>query len=280
LWSLGKEKTARRYTWFKLWIEEGYSIRELARMNRVSQSTARRVIQYWLAQVPPKSKVDLLTTKHLILDGTFLQRPRGIYAALNAESNTLVDAAYNIREGGIELLSFYEALAEAGLFSESATIDGNTQQIKYLREVWPEIILQRCVVHVQRQGLSWCRRNPKRIEAKELRELFLKLTEIQTKEESLRFVRGVNAWERRFGPGLKTSKNRGPVFSDIIRARSMLFKALPNLFHYIDNSKIPRTTNALEGYFSRLKEHYRLHRGLSKINKQNYFLWYFFLKPK
>ena len=249
-------------------------------MNRVSQSTARRVIQYWLEQTPKKIKVDFLTTKHLILDGTLLHRPRGIYAAMNAENHTLVDAAYNIREGGIELLSFYEHLAEAGLILESATTDGNTQQIKYLREVWPEIILQRCIVHVQRQGLSWCRRNPKRTEAKELRELFLKLTKTQTKEESLRFVRGVNAWERRFGLEIKTSTNRGRVFSDIIRARSMLLKALPSLFHYLDNSKIPRSTNALEGYFSRLKEHYRLHRGLSKVNKQKYFLWYFFLKPK
>jgi len=249
-------------------------------MNRVSKSTARRVIQYWLEQTPPKKEIDLFTTKHLILDGTLLHRPRGIYAAMNAENNTLVDAAYNIREGGRELLSFYEYLAEVGLILESATTDGNTQQIKYLRVVWPEIILQRCMVHVQRQGLSWCRRKPKRIEAKELRELFLKLTEIQTKEESLRFVKGVNAWERRFGLGIKTSTNRGRVFSDIIRARSMLLKALPSLFHYLDNSKIPRSTNALEGYFSRLKEHYRLHRGLSKMNKQNYFKWYFFLKPK
>ena len=249
-------------------------------MNRVSPSTARRVIQYWLEQAPSKAKVDLSTTRHLILDGTFLHRPRGIYAALNAENNTLVDAVYNVREGGRELLYFYECLAASGLMLESATVDGNTQQIKRLQEVWPGIILQRCIVHVQRQGLSWCRRKPKRIEAKELRELFLKLTTIQTKQESLRFVKGVYAWEQRFGLEIKSSTNRGRVFSDIIRARSMLIKALPDLFHYLDNAKIPRSTNALEGYFSRLKEHYRLHRGLSKLNKQNYFLWYFFLKPK
>jgi hypothetical protein len=60
----------------------------------------------------------------------------------------------------------------------------------------------------------------------------------------------------------------------------MVIKAIPNLFHYIDNPKIARSTNALVGYFSRVKEHYRLHRGLSKRNKINYFNWYFFLKPK
>ncbi|MEW6609981.1 MAG: hypothetical protein AB1414_21470, partial [bacterium] len=248
-------------------------------MNRVSHSTAKRVIQYWLNQRPPKIEVDYSSIKHIIFDGTFMDRPRCIYVALNAETNTLVDVAYNIREGGKELLLFYKHLAEIGLMPESATTDGNTQQIKYLREVWPELTLQRCIIHVQRQGLSWCRRNPKRIEAKELRDLFLRLTNIQTKQDALRFLKGVNAWERRFGMEIKTSTNRGRVFSDIIRARSMLLKALPNLFHYLDSSKIPRSTNALEGYFSRLKEHYRLHRGLSKLNKQKYFNWYFYLKP-
>ncbi len=137
--------------------------------NEQSQSiNSKACIQYWLNQTPSQMEVDLLIIKRLIFDETYLRRPRGIYAALNAENNTLVEAAYDIREGGRELLLFYARLAESGLIFESATIDGNTRQIKYLQEVWPEIILQRCIVHVQRQGLSWCRRNPKRIEAKEL----------------------------------------------------------------------------------------------------------------
>ncbi len=220
------------------------------------------------------------TIPNLIFDGTFLHRPRGIYAAMNAKNNNIVAAAYDMREGGRELLMFYTQLAEAGLILESATTDGNPQQLKYLREVWPNAILQRCIVHIQRQGLSWCRRYPKRIEARKLRELFLKLTKVKTKVEAQKYIRSVNIWEKRFGPGIKMSTNRGWVFSDLIRARSMLLKAMPNLFHYIDNPSISPTTNALEGYFSRLKEHYRRHHGLSKQNRANYFKWYFFLKPK
>jgi len=44
-------------------------------------------------------------------------------------------------------------------------------------------------------------------------------------------------------------------------------KSLPNLFHYIDDPAIACSTNALEGYFIHPKEHYRLHPGLSKVNK-------------
>ena len=185
--------------------------------------------------------------------------------------------SYHIQQ---HLLKFYQQLAKDGLELQSATIDGNLQQIKALKKVWPNIILQRCIVHVQRQGLSWCRRNPKRTDAKHLRELFLNLTEVKSKQDAQRFTKAVYAWEKRFGSGIESSPNRGKVFSDIIRARSMLLKALPNLFHYLDNQNIDRSTNALEGYFSRFKEHYRLHRGLSKNNRYNYFKWYFFLKQK
>ena len=199
---------------------------------------------------------------------------------MDSETHKLLYAAVNVRETASDLLLFYSQLSGAGLNPESATTDGNTAQMKQLKNFWPEIKLQRCIVHVQRQGLSWCRRNPKRTDAKHLRELLLKLTEVKTKDESLRFIKGFYAWENRFGTGIESSRNRGWVFSDIIRARSMVIKAIPNLFHYIDNPMIARSTNALEGYFSRVKEHYRLHRGLSKTNKVNYFKWYFFLKPK
>lgn len=279
-WRSSKPIEQRRFNWFKLWIIEGYSIRELAIMKRVSQSTVKRVINYWLKQTPNQSVDKLSKIKHIIFDGTFLKRPRGIYAAMNSETHKLLSAAINVKESANDLLQFYSQLSEAGLYPESATTDGNTAQMKQLKSLWPEIKLQRCIVHVQRQGLSWCRRNPKRTDAKHLRELLLKLTEVKTKEDSLRFIKGFYAWENRFGAGIESSPNRGWVFSDLIRARSMLMKAIPNLFHYIDNPKIARSTNALEGYFSRVKEHYRLHRGLSKRNKVNYFNWFFFLKPK
>lgn len=280
LWKSSKCLAQRRFNWFKLWITEGYSVRELAILKRVNRSTVKRVIDYWLKEAPYYNLGDLSAVKHIIFDGTFLRRPRGIYAAMDSVTHKLLYAAINIRESPNDLLQFYSLLSKAGFNLESATTDGNTAQIKQLKTIWPEIKLQRCIVHVQRQALSWLRRNPKRTDAKHLRELLLKLTEVKTKEESLRFIQGFYAWENRFGSGIESSPNRGWVFADLIRARSMIMKAIPNLFHYIDNPMIARSTNALEGYFSRVKEHYRLHRGLSKRNRINYFKWYFFLKPK
>jgi hypothetical protein len=226
------------------------------------------------------STVSYSAVRHIIVDGSLLRRNKGIYAAMNAQDHHIISGGYNIREGGKDLISFYQQLAESGLCPASATVDGNPQQIKYLYTQWPMITIQRCVVHVQRQGLSWCRRTPKRTDAKHLRKLFLMLTNVQTEVQVNKFLRQVAVWEQRFGPSLASSLNRGKVFGDVLRARSMLLKALPNLFHYVYNKDIVRSTNALEGYFSRLKERYRRHRGLAPRHRKAYFQWYFYLVPK
>ena len=41
------------------------------------------------------------------------------------------------------------------------------------------------------------------------------------------------------------------------------------MFHYLKEPSIPSTTNALEGFYSRLKADYNKHRGLAKKRKIN-----------
>ncbi len=162
----------------------------------------------------------------------------------------------------------------------SCTIDGIPAVFKVLKELWPNIIIQRCLVHIQRQGMSWCRRSPKRTDAKHLRRIFKDVCYIDNHQQKHQFIERFKNWEERFGCQIENQAETGKVFSDIVRARSMLLNAIPNMFHYLDNPKIPKTTNALEGYYSRLKQNYRLHRGLTKNKLYSYFKWFFYLKPK
>ena len=59
--------------------------------------------------------------------------------------------------------------------------------------------MQRCIVHIQRQGLMWCRVNPKTSYARKLRELFLKVTKIWTKKDRDIFLKLVAGWEDKYG---------------------------------------------------------------------------------
>jgi hypothetical protein len=94
------------------------------------------------------------------------------------------------------------------------------------------------------------------------------------------FIGSITEWESKFGSQISGRRETGYVFSDIKRARSMLLRALPDMFHYLDNPLIPTSTNGLEGYFSRLKGHYRQHRGLRKEKRKDYFQWDFHFVPK
>lgn len=179
-----------------------------------------------------------------------------------------------------QLLSFFEPLKYQFLSPLSCTVDGNPQTIRVFKSLWPHIIIQRCLVHIQRQGLSWCRRYPKRTDAKRLRDIFRQVTSIRNYKERDALIARIVEWEQKYGQFIAARADRGRVFSDIKRARSMLLKALPDMFHYLDNPSIPATTNGLEGYFSWLKTHYRSHRGLKASKRASYFSWYFRLRPK
>ena len=110
-----------------------------------------------------------------------------------------------------------------------------------------------------------------------MRRIFLRVTGIATAADREAFLDLVATWEARHGAEIAAREETGRVFSDIKRARSMLLHALPDMFHYLGDQYIPTTTNGLEGYFSRLRAHYRPHRGPSPHRRPDYFTWYFHL---
>jgi hypothetical protein len=248
-------------------------VRQLAAQNGHSPSTIRRIIQHWLFH-PEDDMNDLSAHRYLIFDGTFLDQRKGIFSAMDAQDNTVFYGEHDVTEGPKDLDRFCARLATRRLSPLSATIDGNKHLPKILRRYWPEITIQRCLVHIKRQGLAWCRRNPKRTDAKRLRELFLQVASLDSKADRDRFLERVSDWEKRYGKKIAGKPERGKVFSDLKRARSMLLAALPHMFHYLDDPKIPKSTNALEGYYSRMKQKYRQHRGLIQSNQHYYFQWY------
>lgn len=266
--------------WFERWITQGYTALQLAQQSGHSISTIRRIIDYWLKHPPHPNNSDLTGFRHLIFDGTFLDRRKGIFAVMDAKSFSVIHGAPEMAEGPAHLQAFCATLTQQGLLPTSATIDGNPHLVRILRDRWPNMVIQRCLVHIQRQGLSWCRRSPKRTDAKHLRALFLTVMSIRTGADRDRFVAQVHAWEQQYGQRMASSAEHGWIFSDLKRARSMLLAALPNMFRYLEDPVIPTSTNALEGYFARLKQRYRQHRGLVHHHQSAYFRWFLALSPR
>jgi hypothetical protein len=258
---------------------EGYTLRQVAIHSGYSVSTVRRIIAYWL-QRPPPQPAELAHYRHLLFDGTFLDQRKGVFAVMETKRFSVIYGAADMAEGPQHLCPFCSALLQRGLSPTSATVDGNPHVLRVLRVLWPQILVQRCLVHIQRQGLSWCRQHPKRTDAKRLRALFLRVMSIHTPADRDRFLGELRSWESRYGRSIAKAAESGWVFSDLRRARSMLLAAVPDMFHYLDDPLIAKSTNALEGYFARLKQRYRQHRGLAQHHRHAYFRWYLHLCPR
>lgn len=238
------------------------------------------IIHYWLGQEPPQSKTDLTQCKYLIFDGTYFKKTNCLILLLDHTSNKILDGDYTKRENYHSAFAMLSKLKQQGLNPRSLTTDGNTAVCRAIKDIWPNAISQRCLVHIQRQGLSWLRRRPKSQAAIELRELLLSLTAIKSEKDKRRFIGWLKNWENQFGKQVLALPRHDKVFSDLQATRGLIFHALPDMFHYLNNPDIPSTTNKLEGIFSRMKQNLNLHKGLRKSNRLQYFKWYIYFKNR
>ena len=243
-------------------------------MSKYSSSKLRSIIHNCLVSEQTVER-NFSDEHYLLCDGTFIEgRKNGLFVIMNTVESKVVAGRYGIKEKQSVLTQYFSELKSEGLKPKSFTTDGNTAIVRALRAVWPNVIVQRCLVHIQRQGLMWCRVNPKSRAGQKLRLLFLQVTKITDRHTAENFLQDFFNWNERYGCKLLMGKTRGWVVSDLIRARSMLLNAIPDMFHFLNDPNIPNTTNALEGYFSRLKAKYWQHRGLARHNRENYFRWY------
>ncbi len=197
---------------------------------------------------------------------------------MNNLSNQIIASKYCVRENYTTAHNIFKELSDKQVSPKAITTDGNTSVILAIKKVWPNTTIQRCLVHIQRQGLSWLRRNPKSQAAKDLRLLLLTVTNIKDHKQKETFISGFNNWEKKYGKFVLSLPSSDKVHSDLQRTRSLVIHALPNMFHYLEDFNIASTTNKVEGYFSRLKEIYRRHRGMSKNKRSIYFQWYIYFK--
>ena len=273
-----KNKSNNERTWFKLWVVEGYSLRQLVNISKYGVKKIKRIKKYWLNQKPKEIDWNFSEIKYLLFDGTYFKHENCLMVLMNNLDNTVINFKYHIRENFETAYHIFADLKVRGLNPEAITIDGNTTVIRALNEVWPDIKIQRCLAHVQRQGLSWLRRFPKLEAAKKLRWLLLTITEIKTEKDKNIFIEKFNDWELAYGKFVQSLSPKDKVFGDLQRTRSLLIHAIPKMFYFLNDHRIAATTNKVEGYFSGLKIIYRQHRGLDKQHRDNYFNWYIYFK--
>jgi len=276
VWSLKRRSEAYRLRLFREWINESYSIRQLMVQSGLSKSTLNRTKAYWINQKPDsvKEEIDLDKINYIQIDGTYFHRDGCLFLVIDSMSQRVIGKRYISRENLIESLELFKELKKRGLEPGYAALDGHKQVRKALEMVWPEIKVQRCLYHIQREGMRWLRTYPKTEAGKELRCLLSGLCEIRNKQERDKFIDNFENWQKRHLEFVKGLPSTSVAYKDLKRTMALITYALPDMFRYLEDENIDSTTNKLEGLFSRLKAAYRKHRGLTKQNRVQYLNWY------
>lgn len=182
-----------------------------------------------------------------------------------------------------EIKEDLDNLIKLGVQIESVTCDGRRGLLKAIKKSLPTARVQRCLVHIQRMCLLWLTRYPKHQAGVELRALVLLLLKIKTENDRLFWTKELQSWYDRHKDylGEKTYQpltGRYWYTHKLLRRSYFTIKrALPNMFHYLSDPAIPKTTNGIEGFFSHLKNHLDLHRGLTPSHRINFIKWYIYL---
>lgn len=197
---------------------------------------------------------------------------------MDALTQKIIFNAWVDKESYVHLYPLLGRLKAQGLNPRFATMDGHLKVMQAFRETWPDLTIQRCLYHIQRQGLSWLRTYPKTEAGRQLRLLLLKLIPIQSFKERSRFLDAYQGWLLQYQGFVKSLPPTSVAFKDLKRTLALIQNALPDMFHYLRDSLIEPTTNKLESFYSRLKADIRRHRGLSPRHKKAYLRWYCYYK--
>lgn len=197
---------------------------------------------------------------------------------MNAKDQSIIAHTYVNREGFKDVYPWLVHLKQKGLKPCYVTMDGERSIIRALKLVWPRIKLQRCLYHIQHEGMRWLRTYPKTEAGRSLRFILVRLSSIKTIKERDLFICDYHKWLAKYKNFVRSLPQSTIAFKDMRRTIVLINNALPDMFRYLANACIHSTTNALEGFHSRLKTDYQRHRGLTRKHRVQYIRWYCYFK--
>lgn len=255
----------------------------LVRDSGMSQSSLQRLFDQYLSS-PPKNMIRSKGNVHLLIDGTYFTN--GLCLVLYYDNDIQYVQLFRTtnKEKYKEIKEDLENLKNLGIQVYSVTSDGHASILKAVKNVYPNAILQRCVVHVKRQARSWLGQYPKLSVSRELLWISRQITRLESLSEANDWLLCFYKWHEQnssFINEQSMSEETGRMWythKKLHAACSHIINAIPHLFSYINDPEIPSTTNELEGYFTHLKEKLTLHRGLRFEKKKNFIKWYIYFK--
>jgi hypothetical protein len=269
--------------WFREWIVGKQTFSQLVKKSGYSERTLKRLFYDYLRRYP-EWQIVAKERVNLLVDGTYFSNR--LCLVLYREHNVKATLFYRLTDGEWEeeLREDLDNIMRLGITIESVTCDGLNNILKAVKKASPNTVIQRCLAHIQRECLTWLTRHPQTEAGVSLRLIIKRLYTIDNREKWGYWVVDLVRWYERHKDFVnqKTFKDDTGRYwfthKSVRKAFIHIKRALPDMFHYLDNPRIPKTTNGLESFFGHLKQNISLHRGLSKAHYRNYIKWYLFYK--
>lgn len=219
---------------------------------------------------------------YLIIDGTYFQTFCLVYY-YDTKIKHLQFYSIMAKENYDDIVADLELLKLVGLNIIAVTTDGHKALLKAVKTVFPKAIRQRCVVHIQRMSRIYLTRFPKTLAGQELRLLVGELHKIDNDQKRNEWIKRFEIWCEKYNNFLKeksesVSGRKWHTHKLLRRTKSLIKNALPDMFHYLDDASISKSTNGVECRFSYVKNNLNIHRGLTEQRQKNFILWYHYFK--
>ena len=230
-----EQKIKNRFVWFKKWVLERQTYKTLSRDSGYSKDTLQRTF-YAILEQSPKLKIIKREKVNLRMDATYFSKFCLVAYQDDFDGYTQLIRFTDDEHYG-EIKEDLENLIHLGVQLESITTDGHKSVLKAIKKSIPDVLVQRCLVHIQRMCLVWLTRFPKHDSGQELRKLILMLLKIKTENDRLFWVNELDSWYKRHQDYLseKTyNEQTGRYWYKHKLVRRSYFsikRALPNMFH-------------------------------------------------
>lgn len=256
------------------WLIGFDSLTKIAKTKRVHRTTLSRKFS---EAFDDKNEIKLPELKHkliIVVDGKGISKKNIALIIFDIVSNQPILWSFTPKEC---FESWFEILKTIRNNYEVSGIvsDGQKGLKKAIKILFPNVPHQRCISHIVRFTLSKLTQRPRTEAGRLLRSLVLKLKNVKDKYQTKVWKRYFLWWDKYYDKFLREksenilTKRKWFVHKSLRASRSHIFRALSNMFFYIDNPAIPNTTNHVEGGInSELSELLRRHRGITEKQKE------------
>lgn len=272
-----------QFVWFRKWVMERQVYKYLVRDSGMSQSSLQRLFTTYLKS-PPKNLIKSKGKVHLLIDGSYFSNGLCLVLYYDCKLQYVQLFRQTNNEKYKEIKEDLENLKKPGVEVYSVTCDGHKAILKAVTKVYPNALIQRCLVHVKRQLINYLSNRPKSPQAVGLLSIARTITHVKSMESASYWLLRLHQWNEQnsaFVEEKAISEETGRWWykhKNLHQASTHLMNAIPHLFACLNDPDIASTTNELEGYFAHLKEKLTLHRGVRFESVKSFIKWYIHFK--